>query len=194
MRSLPSETVQAPAYRLPDHRSTRTPSRFENTPRSLNPRTFETSSRIVSDQWKEDREELPTHRIYDFDVRYAGVPRKQKFEQIRSKLKEGRAHAHLLTSLDDIAWLFNLRGRDTSFNPVFYSYAVINMHEAILFIDPEKLTEPLLRQLNQEGVTAYRYDKISEFCSQIDSEIFPKSILLKRLASKERKTLQLSQH
>ena len=67
---------------------------------------------------------------------------------------------HLLSSLDDIAYLFNLRGKDIPYNPVFLSYALISHSKACLFIDEQKVSLEIKQSLEAQGVTLLPYEKI----------------------------------
>lgn len=83
----------------------------------------------------QDRPRMPGSPVYILDERYCGEAVEKKLLRVREKMKEEGADIHILTTLDDIAWLFNLRGSDVDFCPVFLAYAVIRMDQAILFAD-----------------------------------------------------------
>ncbi len=67
-------------------------------------------------------------------------------------MKDDGATTHILTSLDDIAWLFNIRGGDVKYNPVVLSYAVITLDKAILFVDENKLNDEIKTSFGEEVV------------------------------------------
>ncbi len=73
--------------------------------------------------------------------KYAGEAVSSKLRRIRQEMSKSRAGAHVLTTLDAIAWLFNIRCQDVEFNPVTIAYAVITPKQAVLFTDPDKVTE-----------------------------------------------------
>jgi Xaa-Pro aminopeptidase len=73
-------------------------------------------------------------------VERAGAPVADKLAAVRAALAEKRAHAHVLTTLDAIAWLFNIRGEDVEFNPMVIAHAVVTDKRAVLFVDPAKVT------------------------------------------------------
>ena len=79
---------------------------------------------LVDGIWA-DRPTLSCRPAWSLDVAYVGVSREEKLEKVRTAMKEAGATTHVLTSLDDLAWLFNLRGDDVASNPVILSYAIV---------------------------------------------------------------------
>jgi len=121
---------------------------------------------LVNDIW-EDRCSLPTEKAFLLGVEYSGESFSDKLARLRKAMKEKKATTHILASLDDIAWLFNIRGRDIKSNPVVLSYAVINTDSVYLFIDEDKLGEDIKVELNKENVKIKEYDKIYEYIKNI---------------------------
>ena len=115
---------------------------------------------LLSQVW-EDRPALPVQPIYEHLPPQATVSRVEKLEQLRATLKQRNADAHFIATLDDIAWLFNLRGSDVSFNPVFVSFALIESERATLFVDPNKVSAELRETLGHEGVELRDYTQIN---------------------------------
>jgi Xaa-Pro aminopeptidase len=97
---------------------------------------------LVDLVWADDRPELPAEPVRSHPVELAGEPAQDKISRLRSKMEEVGADSCVLTVLDEIAWLLNLRGGDVSYNPVFVSYAVVSPRRIELFVDPKKLGEP----------------------------------------------------
>ena len=85
-------------------------------------------------------------------------------------MKEKKATTHILASLDDIAWLFNIRGRDVKYNPVLLSYAVITLDNVYLFIDENKLTDEIKTELNKGNTIIKPYFDIYEFVKEINKD------------------------
>ena len=81
-----------------------------------------------------------------------------KMEEVRGKLKDDNASALVLTKLDDIMWLFNIRGKDVECNPVAFSFAIITMKEAYLFVEERVITGELLVKMQNDGVVIKPYD------------------------------------
>ena len=85
-----------------------------------------TSEDLVGMIW-EDRPSLSAQPAFLLDEKYAGKPSSQKLAELREKMKDNGCTIHVITTLDDIAWLFNIRGNDVEYNPVVLSYAVIGL-------------------------------------------------------------------
>jgi Xaa-Pro aminopeptidase len=117
--------------------------------------------------WK-DRPPLPKDRVFALEVKYAGLSREEKLARVRVAMREPAVSALLLTQLDDIAWVLNLRGRDVDFNPVFYAYLLIEKAGAILFIDPEKVDEAVGEALKKAEVSVQPYDQLESFLHEAD--------------------------
>lgn len=97
---------------------------------------------LVDKIWT-DRPPFPASPAVPLDQQFTGTGLEAKLSRLRQEMKEREAAAHVLTTLDSIAWLFNFRGSDVLFNPVTIAYAVVTPDEATLFIDPAKVTEEL---------------------------------------------------
>ncbi|RBQ05494.1 aminopeptidase P family protein [Pedobacter miscanthi] len=115
---------------------------------------------LISSIWI-DRVGLPAEKAFLIDEAAAGLNISAKIVQVRAALKQNGAEYHFISSLDDIAWLFNLRGKDVDYNPVALSFALITPNEAKLFIDEQKLSGNDMEQLNQQGVSLLPYLEIS---------------------------------
>lgn len=122
---------------------------------------------LVNDIWQ-DRCSLPTEKAFLLDIEYSGESFSHKLSRIRQAMKEKKATTHILASLDDIAWLFNIRGRDVKSNPVVLSYAVICTNSVYLFIDKNKIGEDIKHELSKEDVQIKGYDEVYEFIKNID--------------------------
>lgn len=121
---------------------------------------------LVNDIWQ-DRCSLPTEKAFLLDIEYSGESFSHKLSRIRQAMKEKKATTHILASLDDIAWLFNIRGRDVKSNPVVLSYAVICTNSVYLFIDKNKIDEDIKHELSKENVQIKGYDEVYEFIKNI---------------------------
>lgn len=115
---------------------------------------------LLGEVWL-DRPALPVQPVYEHLLPQATVSRVSKLAQLRETLKQRNADAHFIATLDDIAWLFNLRGSDVSFNPVFVSFALIEDARATLFLDLGKVSPALRETLAGDGVELRDYAQIS---------------------------------
>ena len=129
--------------------------------------TLEPDMDLVGDIWP-DRPPLPNAPVYVLGVDSVGVSAADKIADIRRVLVEKDADAHVLCTLDDIAWLFNLRGGDVECNPVFLSFAIIERDAAYIFADKSKFHACVQEYLRQLNVTLLPYNDIYEFASKYD--------------------------
>ncbi|WP_460159991.1 aminopeptidase P family protein [Pseudomonas sp. S3_F07] len=113
---------------------------------------------LLQEAWS-DRPSLPDQPVYAHLPPQATVSRVEKLAKLRESLKERGADWHFIATLDDIAWLFNLRGADVSFNPVFVSFALISQQQATLFVALDKVDAALRAVLEQDGVTLRDYSE-----------------------------------
>ena len=118
----------------------------------------------------EDRPSLSDAKAFLLDTKYSGEDFTSKISRVRKTMEEVGATAHILTSLDDIAWLFNIRGGDVKYNPVVLSYAVVTLDKAILFVDENKLNEEIKASFGEEVVEIKGYFEIDEFVKTIEKE------------------------
>ncbi len=116
---------------------------------------------VLDGVWR-DRPGLPNQPIYQHLPPQATVSRGDKLTALRSSLKEKGADWHFIATLDDIAWLFNLRGGDVSFNPVFVSFALVNQQQATLFVALSKVDAELKAVLERDGVTLRDYSEVAD--------------------------------
>ncbi len=114
-----------------------------------------------------DRPSIPTHPVFELPVEIAGVTTLEKIDQINTQLERLGANGLLISSLDTVAWLFNLRGNDVEYNPVFVSYAYVSPKETVLFLDPRKLDTDLASHLQKQGIILAQYDKISDYVGSL---------------------------
>ncbi|WP_107612720.1 aminopeptidase P family protein [Clostridioides difficile] len=115
-----------------------------------------------------DRPVLSDSKAFLLDVKYCGESFSSKLARLREKMSEKGTSTHVITTLDDIAWLFNIRGGDVKYNPVVLSYAVITLKEVYLFVDESKLNEEILNELAKENVQIKPYNDVYEFVKNID--------------------------
>ena len=113
---------------------------------------------LLKEVWS-DRPSLPDQSVYAHLPPQATVSRVEKLAKLRESLQERGADWHFIATLDDIAWLFNLRGADVSFNPVFVSFALISQQQATLFVALDKVDAALRAVLEQDGVTLRDYSE-----------------------------------
>ncbi len=114
---------------------------------------------LVSKLWK-NRPALPDAPTFPHPVEFSGQSTADKLKEIREAMQEKEADTYLLTSLYDIAWLFNLRGGDIPYCPIAMAYALIETDDACLFIDEKKVSEAVRTELDACGIATQPYDNI----------------------------------
>lgn len=118
--------------------------------------TVRTDVDLFSHIWP-DRASLPLAPIYEHEAAFASAPRSVKLAQVRSAMAHAGASHHFISTVDDIAWLFNLRGSDVSYNPVFLAHALITANGATLFVASGKVPTALAARLKEDGVAVQDY-------------------------------------
>ena len=106
-----------------------------------------------------DRPPIPKNKVEIQPLEFAGETAQSKIERVRQALRERYAESIVISALDDIAWLLNLRGSDVHCNPVFVSYVLLTLHDVTLFIDSDKLDETVKDYLKETGVKVRPYEE-----------------------------------
>lgn len=121
---------------------------------------------LIDDIWG-SRPKLPKAPIFDFPIEYSGHARAEKLAGIRQQMHLQNTDVYLVSALDEIAWLFNLRGQDTDYNPVFYAYAAIQHDVAYLFLDLDKVSENLTQKLERKSVILRAYRDFPNYLKRL---------------------------
>ena len=129
---------------------------------------------LIDEIW-EDRPAMSDAPLFYLEEKYTGESTASKLNRIRNFMKANGASVHLLITLDDIAWLLNMRGRDVQFTPVFLSYAAITMEAVHLFIDERKVSDELKDILAKDNVVLHPYNDIYSFTAALPNS---ESVLL----------------
>lgn len=116
-----------------------------------------------------DRPALPKEAAYLIDETITGRSTPEKLRQLRLQMKQYHVDAHFISSLDDLAWLFNIRGSDVSCNPVVLGFAMVTVETSRLFIDRSKLSVPDQDVLQTQGVEIADYDDAGEALAMLPS-------------------------
>lgn len=124
---------------------------------------------LIKSIWN-DRPALPEQKIFVYDAANAGQTCLEKIAILRQKIREAHADVFVLNTLDDIAWLFNIRGKDVSYNPVAIAYAMVDEAEAVIYISPDKLTEEVRSYFASQQVLVKDYQEIYKDLGSISNE------------------------
>ncbi|KAI9700392.1 MAG: hypothetical protein M1836_002407 [Candelina mexicana] len=114
---------------------------------------------LVDKVWGDKRPPRPNEKIAVLGEEYTGKPLTEKLEDLRKELEKKKSAGFIVSMLDEIAWLFNLRGNDIPYNPVFFSYALVTSDKATLYVDSSKLLPDVKSHLG-ESVTVQPYGTI----------------------------------
>jgi len=125
---------------------------------------------LVDVVWGSARPPRPQNPIFHLDVQYAGANHAIKLTRVREELERQKARALVVSMLDEVAWLFNLRGADINFNPVFFGYAVVTTDSTILFVNPEQVGQEVRAHLGQE-VQLRPYDAFIPYLKELGSDL-----------------------
>lgn len=118
----------------------------------------------------DQRPSLSKEAVMVLDVKYAGESREDKIARIRQEMKKEGADLFLLTSLDDIAWLLNIRGNDVKCNPVVLSYLAMTQEQVILFANREAFSNDVEEELKRAGVSFQEYHRFYDFIKEISDQ------------------------
>jgi Xaa-Pro aminopeptidase len=143
---------------------------------------------LVDIVWGSSRPGKPSEPIKILAPHFAGKDLKTKLEELRKELEKKKSSGFIVSMLDEIAWLFNMRGNDIPYNPVFFSYAAITPTTATLYVNSSKLSSECKTYLTDNGVSMRPYHKIIEdsalLCKSLDTpENEPEAKIKKFLVS-----------
>lgn len=125
---------------------------------------------LVDSVWT-DRPALPKAPAFMLEEKYSGKSAADKLLAVRNEMNKSGATVHIITTLDDIAWLFNLRGNDIAYNPVVLAYAVITLEHAYLFLDQDKLSADIKQIFAADKVELKDYSDIYSFVTALSSQM-----------------------
>lgn len=123
---------------------------------------------LLEEIW-ENRPAIPREVIFAQKIEYAGVSREDKINNVRKQMKDKGVDVHIIATLDDNCWLFNIRGRDVTYNPVAYCYSIITHNSAELFIYEDKVNDEVRAELTNSGIIIKNYDDIFTSVQNIEA-------------------------
>ncbi|XP_027349794.1 aminopeptidase P2 isoform X2 [Abrus precatorius] len=118
------------------------------------------NTNLVDEIWKESRPKSPNKPVRVHSLKYAGLDVPSKLSSLRSELVDAGSSAIVISMLDEIAWLLNLRGSDIPHSPVAYAYLIVEINGAKLFIDDSKITEEVSELLKRANIEIRPYNSI----------------------------------
>ena len=123
---------------------------------------------LISPLWTEGRPAIPTSLLYEYEEKYAGESVESKLGRVRQALTEKHCEALVVSALDEIAWLLNIRGKDVDYTPCLISYVVVEMDKCTIFVSPSKLNEAARAYLNRINVCVQDYNKVFDYLKLIN--------------------------
>ncbi|HKJ78993.1 MAG TPA: aminopeptidase P family N-terminal domain-containing protein, partial [Prolixibacteraceae bacterium] len=146
-----------------------------NSYRKLNTELGKSSVNLIEttdllDKIWEERTEIPDNPAFELENHLTGCSRNEKKEILLNELKTEGADLHVLTALDELAWMFNLRGSDIKYNPVFTCFGIVGKTDCILFIKNEKIPENIRQQLEKERIEIRGYDEFYGYLKSIKNK------------------------
>lgn len=112
--------------------------------------------------WK-DRPAMSEEKAFLLDVKYAGKTFETKLENIRKVMREKGAGVHVIATLDEVAWLFNIRGNDVVYTPVVLGYAAVTPDKVYLFMDERKLNDEIKKSFGNAAVEIRPYNEVYDY-------------------------------
>ena len=130
--------------------------------------TLRTDIDVFAEVWA-DRPGLPSNAVFEHLPPFATQTRADKLSQVRGAMAQHNCSLHFVSSVDDIAWILNLRGADVSFNPVFISHLLISAQDATLFVADGKIDAALTARLAADGVAIKPYSQAPAALAAVDA-------------------------
>ncbi|MDF2530079.1 MAG: peptidase family [Gammaproteobacteria bacterium] len=127
-------------------------------------------SNLVDKVWQRDLSPK-TAPISVYEVKFSGMSARDKIKLVREAIKQQGADSHVISMLDAIAWLFNIRGKDVDYNPLVISYALLTQTEATLFVDLTKITPEDQHYFQEQGISVKPYEAIQTELNQLTGSI-----------------------
>ena len=155
----------------------------------LNEVTISCDMDLVGAIWH-DRPALPASKTFELALRYTGKSAAQKLSEVREAMAEAGADIHIITRVDDIAWLLNMRADDIPCFPVALCYILIDQQDAVLYLNDARLSDDLKTTFAQIGVRTAAYDAIYEEVKHIPAS---SKVLLDKANTNYRITASLPQ-
>ncbi|KAI8978118.1 peptidase M24, structural domain-containing protein [Pilobolus umbonatus] len=138
---------------------------------------------LVDLAWGSSRPEAPKDKIFVQPIQYTGKSVQEKLKELRDYIVSVKVMGTVVSALDEIAWLFNLRGSDIECNPVFFSYALVTVDEAVLYVDLDKVTEEVQEHLDEASVKTKPYTDFFDDLRALGAELDGRKVLVNNKTS-----------
>ncbi len=141
--------------------------------------SYITGCDLISEIWT-DRPPLGDSAAFELPVIYSGKESSVKIAEVRERMRKMKTGYHLLTSLDDIMWLLNIRGADVDYSPLLTSFAVVGEEQILLFVDESRISYKLAAEFDRLGIVMLPYEETAGMLATLPSD---SSILLSPLTT-----------
>ena len=118
---------------------------------------------LIKPIWTEDRPAIPQDKLFPYSADFAGETVDSKLARMREKMAAMHGEAMIISALDEIAWLLNIRGNDVEYNPVVIAYAVLEADKCTLFVNPEKIDSPAQNYLDFNNIDVQPYEAVFDY-------------------------------
>ena len=124
---------------------------------------------LISPLWTEGRPAIPTSLLYEYEEKYTGESVESKLARVRKALEERHCQALVISALDEIGWLLNIRGKDVDYTPCLISYVVVEMDKCTIFVAPNKLDDAARAYLQRIDVCVQDYEQVFDYLKAINA-------------------------
>ncbi|MGM9837065.1 MAG: aminopeptidase P family protein [Paludibacteraceae bacterium] len=122
---------------------------------------------LIRPLWTDGRPAIPQDTLYEYEERFAGESVASKLERIRCAMTKYKADAMIISALDEIAWLLNIRGTDIEYNPMVISYVVLEQTRCTFFVLPQKMDAKAQTYMQRIGVGIMDYEAVFGYIGQL---------------------------
>ncbi|EXB80585.1 putative Xaa-Pro aminopeptidase P [Morus notabilis] len=129
----------------------------------------QTSTNLVDEAWK-DRPPVEINPVIVHPLEFAGRSVEEKLKDLRQKLIQEKARGIIFTALDEVAWLYNIRGSDVSYCPVVHAYAIVTSDSAFIYVDKRRVSSEVTRHLEENGIEVREYSAVGSDVSLLASD------------------------
>ena len=126
---------------------------------------------LIKPLWTEDRPAIPADKLYPYSADFAGETVESKLARMREKIAAMHGDSLIVSALDEIAWLLNIRGNDVEYNPVVISYVVLEADKCTLFVNPEKVDSPAQNYLDFNNIDIQPYEAVFDHIKSLSGTV-----------------------
>lgn len=148
--------------------SAETAQRWEHAFSKNKQKLIQLSSNLVDEVWK-DRPPVEIAPVVVHPLEFTGRSVAKKLKDLREKLEQEKAYGIILTALDEVAWLYNVRGNDVAYSPVVHAYAIVTVDSAFFYVDKRKVTSEVQSYMVENGIEVREYNIVDSDVSLLVS-------------------------